>query len=105
MGRSSDPLEFPREVAGGEVSALLHLQRGLDLRADLLRDRAASVEAACGRWVHGRGDLALQQDRLTRRLEVGVWNRHRALQHLGVGVKRLVADGVARTYLDDLAQV
>src|SRR4051812_5089501 len=68
VARRGHPLEHlgvrQREVAGGEVAALLELQRRLVLPADLLGLPAAGVEAAARRRVRRRRhvpgqDLAL----------------------------------------------
>src|SRR5438067_7432751 len=85
----------------GEPPGLLHLERRLDLGADLLRDRTARVEAAGRRRIDRRGYLTLQQDRLARRLEVRVGHGHRALEDFGVRMQRPVADRVAGSDLHD----
>src|SRR5713226_4852044 len=84
----------------------LLLQRRLDLAADRkLRDRAARVEPAAFRRVDRRWDLALEQDGLAARLELGVRVRDRAQQNLGVWVERVVVNLSAVRDLDDLAEV
>src|SRR5438128_2186333 len=51
-------VELAREVAGGEATVRLELERRDDLRADLLRERAARAEAAPRRRVERARDLA-----------------------------------------------
>src|SRR5256885_1323825 len=53
---------LPREVARRQVAAGLLLQRRLDLRADLPRDRAARAEAAARRRVDRAGHVAAEHD-------------------------------------------
>src|SRR5207247_8907739 len=97
-----EELELACEVAGGEAAAFLHLQRWLHLGADLLCDRAARVEPAGRRRIDRGRYLALQEDWFPGGFEVGIRDRHRALQHLGVGVQGPVSNRVARPDLDDL---
>src|SRR6266566_4509671 len=92
-------------MAGGEVAAFLLLERGFDLRADLLGDRAPRVEPTGRRWVDGRRDLALEKDWRALGLQVRVRDGDRALQNLRVGVQRPLPDYSARPNLDDLAEV
>src|SRR5207248_933151 len=98
--------QLAREVAGCQVAAPLVLQRRVLLGAyGELRDRAAGVEAAAARRVDGGGDLAPQEDRPALGLEVGVGDRDRAQQGLGVGVHRIGVDRPGVRHLDDLPEV
>src|SRR5258708_21003320 len=63
------------------------------------------MEAAGARRIHGRRDLPFQQDRPSRRFEVWIGYRDRALEYFGVRMYRFVANRVARPDLHDLAEV
>ena len=76
--------------------------RGL-LPADGLDLRAAGVEAAPRRRVHGRGDIALEDDALAGAARVG--HGHGGEQGPGVGVQRPGVERFGRGQLHDLAQV
>src|SRR5260370_26613970 len=99
-------LQLSWEGARRDVTVSLLLQRRLDLAADRkLGDRAARVEPAALGRVDRRGDLALEQDGLAVRLELGVRVWDRAQQDLRVWMERVVVDLSAARDLDDLAEV
>src|SRR5260370_6340612 len=94
------------KVARRDVPVRFLFQRRLDLAADRkLRDRAARMEPAAFGRVDRRGDLALEQDGLAARLELGVRVRDRAQQDLGVWMQRVVVNLSTVRDLDDLAEV
>src|SRR5260370_1919853 len=101
----STPSELTREVTCGEPAVFLHLKWGLHLGADLLGDWAAGMKTARARRVHRGRDLALEQDRPSRRFEIGIGHRHRALEHLRIRTQGFVAYRVARPRLDALSEI
>src|SRR5260370_9342006 len=101
----STPSELTREVTCGEPAVFLHLKRGLHLGADLLGDWAAGMKTARARRGHRGRDLALEQDRPSRRFEIGIGHRARASEHLGIPRRGLFALRVLRPHLDDLPEV
>src|SRR5258708_37275549 len=97
--------QLTREVARDEPACLLHLERRLDLGADLFGDRTAGMEAAGARRIHGRRDLPFQQDRPSRRFEVWIGYPDRALEYFGVRMYWFVANQVAPPDLPRVAEV
>jgi len=91
------------QVAGDVVAGedLAHLR--LLLRAALEGVGAAGVEAAARGRVDRARHVALQDDALARRLGVG--NRDRRQERLGVGVLRAGEEGALVGELDDLAEI
>src|SRR5260370_39704962 len=84
--------QLTREVARDEPACLLHLERRLDLGADLFGDRTAGMEAAGAPRIHGSGDLPFQQDRPSRRFEGWIGYREPPLEDFGGRMSRFVAD-------------
>src|SRR5947199_5149393 len=81
-----------REVAGGDVAALLGLERGLLASADLLALRAAGVETARRRRAGGTRHVAAQVP--APALVRGVRDGHRRQERAGVRMARGRAEGV-----------
>ena len=88
VARGRHPLEHlgvgEREVAGGEVAAVLGLERRVVGAADLLRLPAAGVEAAARRRVGRRRHVARQHLALLGRRQPRVGDRHGRHQRAGV---------------------
>src|SRR6266581_4525236 len=88
--------------AGREVLQLRHdLLR--DPAASLEGDRAARVESASGRDVRGIRSLAFQDDALPPSVRVG--DRHDGHERLRIRVPRILDQLSRRPFLDDLLQV
>ena len=94
-----------REVAGGDVAALLGLQQRLLGAADLLRLPAARVEPARRRRVGRRRHVAGEDLALLRRRERRVGDRHGRHQRARVRHPRVRVELVGVGQLDDLAEV
>jgi hypothetical protein len=73
-------------------------RRDLDLAA-LERDRAAGVEAAAGRRIDRRGDVAAEDDAPAAALGIGVGDGDRGKQCLRVGVQRVGVESAISTIL------
>ena len=63
------------------------------------------MKDAAGRRVGRAGGLAFEDEPLPAALELGVGHGHGRAERLGVGVERVVKEGVAIGELDDLAEV
>ncbi len=74
-------------MAGDKVlAAQVSIGRGLS-PADLLRVAATGMEVAAGGWVHRAGDVPLEDESI--HIVVGIWNRNRRHQRLGVRMLRI----------------
>src|SRR5438270_12001414 len=78
--------ELPRTMTGREVAAPLHRERGRDLGANRLGDRAARAKTTAGRWVNRAGRLAGERQALALPFSVGIGDRHRRDEVAWVGV-------------------
>ena len=91
--RLRDVLAAEREVAGGEVAALLDLQRRLVAAAERLRLRAARVEAAARRAARSATGTSPRQHLARLQLrELRVGDRDGAEQRAGVRVARVAEE-------------
>src|SRR4029077_11525141 len=70
-----------------------------------LRARAAGSKPAARRWIHRRGDVALQENTLTRALDerIGDWNRRK--KRARVRMARAAVELMTGCDFHDLAQV
>src|SRR5712691_13447474 len=73
--------------------------------AALLGDRAARMEGAAGWRIDGARQLALQHGALAGAGGLGIGDRCRRQQGLGIGVLRIAPDLVARADLDQGAEI
>src|SRR5581483_10438182 len=91
------------EVAGGQMAVSVRLERGLDLGADLLRERAAGAEAAAARRVDRARHVAREDDAVA--LPPGLGRGDRGQERLRVRVERAGEEVARGRELDDLAEV
>ena len=107
VGRADDRADddLDREVTRDLVTRAELAQLGLLDRAALLRLPATSVEHAAGRRVDRAGQVTLQQDPLALARCSGVGHRHGRQQRVGVGVQRLLVEGVAVGELHDVTEI
>ncbi len=87
-------------VAGAKLAPF-----GILLAADIDGDGTAIVEAAGGRGIEGRGNVAGENDPVASALNGRVWDGDGGEEGLSVGVEGFAVEGVAGGKLDDLTKV
>src|SRR5829696_199085 len=93
-------------VARGDPVLRAHLApHGFIVAARFGGVRATAPEAAARRGVHGRRHVAFEDHALALALDIGVWDRDRGEQGLGVGMQRVAVELVAGRHLYHHAEV
>src|SRR6185369_14067329 len=90
-------------MTGDQVIVPMIRQLGWCRPADLRHPGAAGAEAAAGRWIDRRRQLALEDDALALAFRIG--QRERGDERLGIRMQRSLIETVAISDLHDLAEI